>query len=217
MMHEITVLIARIAQVPQSQLDKVYFEELDCTAKDAKNFTPEQVAERYARYKVMKGTPLLYWVSDNSKRLAGQKKKAITTIKSRMESMFSDEVNSDYDHFKEENDAIKNKIDSIEEGDDSYGGMQSMAKLASTVDLKAYYRWKDMDKIFNKLSKGYVKAQTPTEANGYLELLRWYKPKMIEVMKEKDATQQQKLYQELMQKYGEFVSFLGQNATSKSA
>lgn len=49
--RECALLIMRIIQCPQSQLDKVYFDEIDLSAEQASKLTPVQIAERYARYK----------------------------------------------------------------------------------------------------------------------------------------------------------------------
>lgn len=49
--NECALLIMRIIQCPQSQLDKVYFDEIDLSAEQASKLTPVQIAERYAEYK----------------------------------------------------------------------------------------------------------------------------------------------------------------------
>ena len=49
--RECALLIMRVIQCPQSQVDKVYFDEIDLSAEQASKLTPVQIAERYARYK----------------------------------------------------------------------------------------------------------------------------------------------------------------------
>lgn len=62
--REAMFLILRIMQVPQSQLDELYIDELDTTAGAARKMTPKQLAERYADYKLNKNVPLTRWAYD---------------------------------------------------------------------------------------------------------------------------------------------------------
>ena len=63
--RECALLIARVLNCPQSQIDKIYFDELDASARDASKMTPSEIAERYARYKVRRGAPLTGWAYGN--------------------------------------------------------------------------------------------------------------------------------------------------------
>jgi hypothetical protein len=58
---EAMLLIMRVLQVPQSQVDKIYIDELGVKASTAKRMSYSQMARRYAEYKVMKGAPLTGW------------------------------------------------------------------------------------------------------------------------------------------------------------
>ena len=66
--RECALLVARLLNCPQSQLDKVYLEELDLTANEASKMTPSEVAERYARYKMMREAPLTGWMRSAEQR-----------------------------------------------------------------------------------------------------------------------------------------------------
>lgn len=59
--RECALLIARIINCPQSQIDKIYFDEIDATGEEAATMTPEEIAERYAEYKTMRNAPLTGW------------------------------------------------------------------------------------------------------------------------------------------------------------
>ncbi|WP_280120839.1 helicase-related protein [Sangeribacter muris] len=50
--HEAAIFVMRVLQVPQSQLDKLYFDEIGLNGEEASKLTPEQLAQRYAEYKV---------------------------------------------------------------------------------------------------------------------------------------------------------------------
>ena len=59
--HEAAIFVMRVLQVPQSQIDKMYFDEIGLSGEEASKLTPEQLAQRYAEYKVKRGTPLAPW------------------------------------------------------------------------------------------------------------------------------------------------------------
>ena len=58
---EAMLLIMRVLQVPQSQVDEIYIDELGENAASAKRMSVSEMAERYARYKVAKGAPITGW------------------------------------------------------------------------------------------------------------------------------------------------------------
>ena len=99
-MREVSFCLMRIFQVPQSQLDKMYFDELGCTGAEARRMSPAQVAERYAQYKVMRSGGLMQWMySDElyNRRVGAYRQRAMTILKGKMPSMWSDEVNNSYE------------------------------------------------------------------------------------------------------------------------
>ena len=55
---EVALLMMRIAQIPQSTIDEFYIDELETTARHAKRMTPNQLAKRYAEYRLRKETPI---------------------------------------------------------------------------------------------------------------------------------------------------------------
>lgn len=79
---EAMLLILRILQVPQSQLDELMIDEIGMSAKDARTLSYEEIAQRYADYKVMRNagalTPLY---SDEMKEK--REKAAKTTFKKK--------------------------------------------------------------------------------------------------------------------------------------
>jgi hypothetical protein len=62
---EVALCIMRALQVPQSQLEKVYFDEIDFTVDKGLDLTIEEFAKRYANYKVNRGTPLTGWMYED--------------------------------------------------------------------------------------------------------------------------------------------------------
>ena len=86
--REAMLLIMRVMQVPQSQIDKVYIDELGMSAENARRLSPQQMAKRYARYKLMRNagewTPV-YSDEQREKRLKTYEKSFNKKVKERKE------------------------------------------------------------------------------------------------------------------------------------
>ena len=65
---EAMMLIMRIMNVPQSQLDQLYLDEVGMTAAEAKEKSAEELARRYAEYRVKRGAPLTGWAYSDEER-----------------------------------------------------------------------------------------------------------------------------------------------------
>lgn len=55
---EVAMLIMRIMQVPQSQIDEIYIDELGMNAREVRDLNPYALAHRYAEYKRKKAAPI---------------------------------------------------------------------------------------------------------------------------------------------------------------
>lgn len=76
--RETALLILRIMNCPQSQLDKLMIDELGMTARDAQKLSVEDIAYRYAEYKVRRGAPLTGWAySDEGEYQAAERKQKL--------------------------------------------------------------------------------------------------------------------------------------------
>ena len=64
---EAALCLMRILQVPQSQLEDLYLDEIDFSADDALDLTIREFAERYAKYKVSRSAPLTKWMYTDEK------------------------------------------------------------------------------------------------------------------------------------------------------
>lgn len=66
---EITLALLRILQVPQSQTEKLFMDEIDMKADDAYDMTVEEFAQRYARYRKNRSAgPFVPFYSDEDER-----------------------------------------------------------------------------------------------------------------------------------------------------
>ena len=184
--QEFAILMMRILQTPQSQLDKIYFDELNVTGEQAKKMTPQEIAQRYAAYKVRRGAALTYGFSDEGgekQRMDMYNKKAISTIKSQMTALWSNEVNEAYDKYSAiatELNALQREANAREDDEDEAGAEKIYNQLENHIDYDAYESFKDYNPYFVNLSKQYVEAKTLQEAEICREALKWLKPKMIE-------------------------------------
>ena len=71
---EALLCMMRVLQVPQSQIEKVYIDEIGFTADKGLDMRIEEFAKRYADYKVMRGAPMTGWLySDEDEKKAEDK------------------------------------------------------------------------------------------------------------------------------------------------
>lgn len=80
---EAMLLIMRVLQVPQSQVDELYIDELGTTARGAQKMSYSQMAQRYADYKIAREAPLTGWAYSEADRKKREKSKK-TTFKKKV-------------------------------------------------------------------------------------------------------------------------------------
>jgi hypothetical protein len=88
--RETSLLVARLLNSPQSQLDKIYFDELGMTGEEASRLSPKELVERYAAYKVKREHFVTPWVWGDEDLLEKKRKKGVDAIKERMRAMDDD-------------------------------------------------------------------------------------------------------------------------------
>ena len=110
---EALLCIMRILQVPQSQIEKVYMDEIDFPVDKGLDLRIEEFAKRYADYKVSRGTPLSGWLySDEEEKAREDKyiKKFIKTAEELKRTKGSAEAQKYYEFldgsYKEINETI---------------------------------------------------------------------------------------------------------------
>lgn len=149
--NEFGIFVLRLMSVPQSQIDKLYIDELGLTARDAKKLNAGQMAERYARYKMRRGSMYTSWAySDEDRQKAEERymKRFETKTKERVaeldDAQLEDNFNTD--------DATRRKLVSqettkrvkakvmegavpAEEGDDEMGWQKVYERKRDYTDL----------------------------------------------------------------------------------
>lgn len=188
--HEATICISRILQVPQSQIDKMYFDEVGLSGDEVSKYTPAQLAERYAQFKVKRGRFFSHWSWGDEERIKKFTDKANKTIKERTEQMGDDKVNEAYLQYEEVYKGVDAKVKEAKKmaKTDYVEAAQLMADAQSDPNAFATYQmFKQMDGNFNKIVKFYLGAKTPDEAALCRQAVLDYKSAMVKVLDAPDA------------------------------
>nr|DAV34596.1 MAG TPA: Chromatin remodeling complex ATPase [Caudoviricetes sp.] len=180
--RECALLAARLLNCPQSQLDKVYLEELDMTAAEAKGMTPAEVAERYARYKMMREAPLTGWMrsAEKSDSISAKKQNKVFTIakeklNSRMETEETKLLLSDYDAVAKQKTALS-KIKKT----DRAAYREGMKQLRQSNDMRQHMRLKRYKHDMNELTSKYLRCKSAEERDSIVSTMFSTRAKMLE-------------------------------------
>lgn len=180
--HECALLAARLLNCPQSQLDKVYLEELDMTAAEAKGMTPAEVAERYARYKMMREAPLTGWMrsAEKSDSISEKKQQKVFRIakeklNSRMETEETKQLLSDYDAIAKQETALS-KIKKT----DRAAYREGMKQLRQSNDMRQHMRLKRYKHDMKELTSKYLRCKSDEERDSIVSTMFSTRAKMLE-------------------------------------
>lgn len=186
--HECALLVARLLSCPPSQLEKVYFEELDMDALEASKLTPNQLASRYAEYKMMREAPLTGWMrsteaSDSIK--SAKAKRVLNNAKDRIDSQSNERSNvnaswlSDYE-------TVKSRLSKIrkvkEEDEDRY--YELLDELEASPVYDRYLIIKDYKHDIEELSKSILRAKSAQERQQLTDSLIALKRDMVKDLKQ---------------------------------
>lgn len=190
--RECALLMTRIINCPQSQLDKIYFDELGATGEEASQMTPYEIAERYARYKVRRGAPLTGWAYGNEQRekiMDKYRKKSNTLAKERLTRETDTQASPNMTQWLEEFEATKDRVSDIKKvksrDEDRY--YELLDQLETTPEFSRYeiiraYKH-DVDELTNEWLNARTAAQRDSCAQAILTLKR-------EMVRELSDTQQ---------------------------
>lgn len=198
--HEAASCVSRILQVPQSQIDKMYFDDVNLSGEEASKYTPAQLAERYARYKVKRGRLYAPW-SWNDEDQTGKS----------TEKMGEAKVNEAYLRYEEVFKGVDEKVKAARKAakTDYVKAAEMMSSLQDEAQKFATYKvFKQADSALDKIAKLYMEAKTPQEASLCLGAMLDFKAKMIAALDnagtDKSGQAMQELggvMQDFMQKY----------------
>lgn len=180
--RECALLITRIINCPQSQIDKIYFDELNATAAEVQGMTPAEIAERYARYKMHRGAPLTGWAYTDEARdsvMTAQQNRVLTKAKeklnSRMETEETKQLLSDYDAVAKQETALS-KIKKM----DRAAYREGMKQLRQSNDMRQHMRLKRYKHDMNELTSKYLRCKSAEERDSIVSTMFSTRAKMLE-------------------------------------
>ena len=180
--RECALLITRIINCPQSQIDKIYFDELNATAAEAQGMTPAEIAERYARYKMHRGAPLTGWAYTDEARdsvMTAQQNRVLTKAKeklnSRMETEETKQLLSDYDAVAKQETALS-KIKKT----DRAAYREGMKQLRQPNDMRQHMRLKRYKHDMKELTSKYLRCKSAEERDSIVSTMFSTRAKMLE-------------------------------------
>ena len=180
--RECALLITRVINCPQSQIDKIYFDELDATAAEAQGMTPAEIAERYARYKVRRGAPLTGWAYADETRdsvMTARQNRALAKAKEklngRMETEETKQLLSDYDAIAKQETALS-KIKKT----DREAYRKGMKQLRLSNDMRQHLRLKRYKHDMKELTSKYLRCKCAEELDSIVSTMFSTRAKMLE-------------------------------------
>lgn len=180
--HECALLAARLLNCPQSQLDKVYLEELDMTAKEASKMTPAEVAERYARYKMMREAPLTGWMRSSEQRdsISAKKQKKVFTIakekmSNRMETEATKQLLSTYDEVSKQ----QTELSKLKQTDRA-AYREGMKQLRQKYNMREHGRMKRYKHDMKQLTEKYLRSKNAEERDSLVRVMTTTRDKLLD-------------------------------------
>lgn len=181
--RECALLMARIINCPQSQLDKIYFDELGATGEEASQMTPYEIAERYARYKVRRGAPLTGWAYGNEQReklMDKYRKKSNTLAKERLTRETDTRASQNMVQWLEEFEATKDRVSEIKKAksrnEDRY--YELLDELEMTPEYERYEIIKGYKRDVDALTKEWLNATTAAQRDSCVQAIIGLKGEM---------------------------------------
>lgn len=206
--HEAAIFAMRVLQVPQSQIDKMYFDEVDLTGEEASKLTPAQLAQRYAEYKVKRGTPLAPWSWGDEERLGKYNDLATDHMKERLDAQGDATVIEAYADFEARYKAVSEKAKEAKElmKTDYAAAAQAHAALQQDPDFGLYQRFGALDKQLGRISKMWLTSKSPEEANLVASTITSYRAGMVKVLQAETVEGQQSAMSELTTLMNDFYA-----------
>lgn len=180
--RECALLIARILNCPQSQTDKIYFDELGATAAEASKMTPAEIAERYARYKIHRNAPLTGWAySEEAKDsvMTAQRNRVLTQAKEKlngtMQTDATKQLLSTYDGVAKQQTEL-NKLKKT----DRAAYREGMKALRQNNDMRQHLRVKRYKHDMKLLTEKYLRCKDAEERDSLVKVMLNTRGKMLD-------------------------------------
>lgn len=182
--RECALLMTRIINCPQSQLDKIYFDELGATGEEASQMVPYEIAERYARYKVRRGAPLTGWAYGNEQRekiMDKYRKKSNTLAKERLTRETDTQASPNMTQWLEEFKATEDRVSDIKKvksrDEDRY--YELLDELEATPEFSRYEIIRAYKHDVDELTKEWLNARTAAQRDSCSQAILTLKREMV--------------------------------------
>ena len=185
--NEAVICVSRILSVPQSQIDELYFDEVGLRGDEVSKYTPAQLAERYALYKVKRGRFFAPWSWDDEELIEKQEENANTAIKERLGHAEFTEVTEAYERYEKIAKEIGEQVNALKkaERDGSIKqdeGKKRMDAIKQDRNFNTYALFTNLDKVLEAMSKRYMAAKSPEEAAMYAEAIERCRLAMLDAL-----------------------------------
>lgn len=180
--RECALLIARILNCPQSQTDKIYFDELGATAAEASKMTPAEIAERYAEYKIHRGAPLTGWAYSEEARdsvKTAQQNRVLTKAKekmsNRMETEATKQLLSTYDEVSKQ----QTELSKLKKTDRT-AYREGMKQLRQKYNMREHGRMKRYKHDMKQLTEKYLRSKNAEERDSLVRVMTTTRDKLLD-------------------------------------
>jgi N12 class adenine-specific DNA methylase len=180
--RECALLIARIINCPQSQTDKIYFDELGATAAEASKMTPAEIAERYAEYKIHRGAPLTGWAYSEEARdsvKTAQQNRVLTKAKekmsNRMETDATKQLLSTFDEVSKQ----QTELSKLKKTDRA-AYREGMKQLRQKYNMREHGRMKRYKHDMKQLTEKYLRSKNAEERDSLVRVMTTTRDKLLD-------------------------------------
>ncbi len=180
--RECALLIARIINCPQSQTDKIYFDELGATAAEASKMTPAEIAERYAEYKIHRGAPLTGWAYSEEARdsvKTAQQNRVLTKAKEKMSNLMETEATkqllSTYDEVSKQ----QTELSKLKQTDRA-AYREGMKQLRQKYNMREHGRMKRYKYDMKLLTEKYLRSKSAEERDSLVRVMTTTRDKLLD-------------------------------------
>lgn len=183
--RECALLMARILNCPQSQLDKIYFDELSASGVEASKMTPSQIAERFARYKRHRSAPLTGWMYSDADKDGKRKETVYKKAREHFKTAASKSNKEELEQWKAEYKETAAKLSAIKKlrEQDEDEADEQMDALENTPEYDRYLIMKDYNSDMNDITKAWLNSKSPTEREQLTKAMFKVQQEMVNELK----------------------------------
>lgn len=180
--RECALLIARIINCPQSQTDKIYFDELGATAAEASNMTPAEIAERYAEYKIHRGAPLTgraYSEEARDSVKTAQQNRVLTKAKEKMSNRMETEATKQLLSTYDEVSKLQTELSKLKKTDRA-AYREGMKQLRQKYNMREHGRMKRYKHDMKQLTEKYLRSKNAEERDSLVRVMTTTRDKLLD-------------------------------------